>query len=83
MGYPGVSNQGAVGLDGSKFLSLLGILFQGDTNSQLFAFANRGYAKVGEIIQKLPFTGKIPSNRKFDVGEGVADGEKTISQDVD
>jgi hypothetical protein len=82
MGYPGVSGQGAVGLDGSKFLGLLGILLQGDANSQLLAFAHRGDAKVGEIIQELPFTGEVPPDRKFDVGERVPDGEKPVSQDV-
>lgn len=49
----------------------------------MFAFAYRGDAEVCEIIQKLPFTGKIPSNRKFDIGERVPDGEKTVSQHVD
>jgi hypothetical protein len=49
----------------------------------LFAFSYRGNAEVGKIIQKLPFTGEIPSNRKFDIGERVPDGEKTVSQQVD
>jgi hypothetical protein len=83
MGYPGVSSQGVVGLDRSRFLGLLGVLLQGDANSQLLAFANRGDAEVGEIIQKLPFTGEVPSDRELDVGERVSDGEKTVSQDVD
>jgi hypothetical protein len=58
-------------------------LFQGYADSQLLAFSYRGDAEVREIIQKLPFTGEIPSNRKFDIGERVPDGEKTVSQHVD
>ena len=46
----------------------------------MLAFAHGGHAKVGQIIQELPFSGKVPSNRKLDVSERVSDGEKTISQ---
>jgi hypothetical protein len=49
----------------------------------LLAFSYRGDAEVREIIQKLPFTGEILSNRKLDIGERVPDGEKTVSQRVD
>ena len=49
----------------------------------MLAFTYGGDAEVREIIQKLPFTGQILSNRKFDIGERVPDGEKTVSQHVD
>jgi len=48
----------------------------------LLTFSYCGDAEVREIIQKLPFAGEILSNRKFDIGKRVPDGEKTVSQHV-
>jgi len=58
-------------------------LFGENTDFDLTRFSNEGDSEVREVVDKLPAPGKISAKRDFDIGEGIPQGNQTISQKVD